>query len=43
MADYRRRPNKELVREVSLDDPDFLKEIVRKVLQRVLEAEIAPT
>jgi hypothetical protein len=37
MADHHRRANKELVQErVLLDDPGFLKEIVREVLQQVL-------
>jgi putative transposase len=41
MADHHRRTEKELVQEeVLLDDPDFLKEIVRRVLQQVLETEM---
>ncbi|MBA3474496.1 MAG: IS256 family transposase [Rubrobacter sp.] len=41
MADHHGRAEKELVQEeILLDDPDFLKEIVRRVLQQVLEAEM---
>ncbi len=40
MADHHRRAEKKLAQEVLLEDPDFLKEIVRKVLQQVLEAEM---
>jgi transposase-like protein len=42
MAEHHRRAEKELVQqeEVLLDDPDFLKEIVRRVLQQVSEAEM---
>jgi putative transposase len=41
MADHHLRTNEELVQDVSLDDPDFLKEIVQKALQRILEAEMS--
>jgi putative transposase len=42
MATHHLRTNEELVQEelVLLDDPDFLKEIVQKALQRILEAEM---
>jgi putative transposase len=41
MADHHRRASKELVQEeILLNDPGFLKEIVREVLQQVLEAEM---
>lgn len=41
MADHHHRANNELVQEeILLNDPDFLKEIVREVLQQVLEAEM---
>lgn len=41
MAGHHRRVEKELVQEeVLLDDPDFLKEIVRRVLQQVLQTEM---
>lgn len=45
MADHHRSTKKELVQqqleqEALLDDPNFLKEIVQKALQRILEAEM---
>jgi putative transposase len=42
MADHHPKAEKELVQEQEalLDDPDFLKEIVRQVLQRLLEIEM---
>jgi putative transposase len=40
MADDHRRTENELVQEVLLDDANFLKELVRAVLQRILEAEM---
>ena len=40
MADHHRRAENELVQEVLLDDPDFLKHIVRQALQQILEAEM---
>lgn len=40
MANDHRRVDTELVQEVLLDDPEFLKEIVERVLQRILEAQI---
>ena len=42
MADHHPKAEKELVQEEEalLDDPDFLKEIVRQVLQRLLEIEM---
>jgi putative transposase len=42
MADHHRRTENEPVQveEILLNDPDFLKEIVREVLQQVLEAEM---
>lgn len=40
MADRHRKPGEELVQEVLLDDPDFLKEIVERVLQQVLETQM---
>ena len=40
MTNNNRRANEELAQEVLLDDADFLKEIVERVLQQLLEAEI---
>jgi transposase-like protein len=41
MADHHRKVSKELRQEeILLDDPGFLKEIVREVLQQVLEVEM---
>jgi len=40
MADRHRKPGEELVQGVLLDDPDFLKEIVERVLQQVLETQM---
>jgi putative transposase len=40
MANDHRRADAELVQEVLLDDPDFLREIVERVVQQVLEAEM---
>jgi putative transposase len=40
MANDHRRVDTELVQEVLLDDPDFLREIVERVVQQLLEAEM---
>ena len=40
MATDHRRVEVELVQEVLLDDPGFLKEIVQRVVQELLEAEM---
>lgn len=40
MADHHPRAEEELMQDVLLDDPDFLKEIVGKAIQRILEAEM---
>lgn len=40
MAEAHSRENRGLVQQILLDDPDFLKEIVQRVLQQLLEAEI---
>lgn len=40
MADHHRRADKELVQQILLDDPEFLRRIVERALQQVLEAEI---
>ena len=40
MADRHRRTDKELVQQILLDDPEFLRWIVERALQQVLEAEI---
>jgi putative transposase len=40
MADHHRRADKELVQQILLDDPEFLRRIVERTLQQVLEAEI---
>jgi transposase-like protein len=40
MAQDHRRPVEEVVQGVLLDDPGFLKEIVERVLQQLLEAEM---
>ena len=37
MAKDHRRADAELVQEVLLDDPDFLREIVERVVQQLLE------
>ena len=40
MATDHRRVDVELAQEVLLDDPDFLRKIVERVLQELLEAEM---
>jgi hypothetical protein len=40
MAQDQRRLAEEVVQEALLDDPGFLKEIVERVLQELLEAEM---
>src|SRR3954454_19474657 len=40
MANHNRRVEKEQVQEVLLDDPNFLKELVQRVLQQVLETQM---
>jgi transposase-like protein len=40
MANNHPKADKKLVQEALLDDPNFLKEIVRRVLQQVLETEM---
>ena len=40
MADHHRRADKELVQQILLDDPEFLRRIVERALQQLLEAEI---
>ncbi len=40
MAKDHRRSDAQLVQEVLLDDPDFLREIVERVVQHILEAEM---
>jgi hypothetical protein len=40
MAKDHRRLDVELVQEVLLDDPGFLREIVERVIQQFLEAEM---
>jgi len=40
MAEDHRRPVEEIAQGVLLDDPGFLKEIVERVLQELLEAEM---
>ena len=40
MADCHRRADEELVQQILLDDPQFLRRIVERALQQVLEAEI---
>ena len=40
MADHHRRADKELVQQILIDDPEFLRRIVERVLQQLLEAEI---
>ena len=39
-TDHRRRVDAELVQEVLLDEPGFLREIVERVVQQILEAEM---
>jgi putative transposase len=41
MANHHRRADKELVQQVLIDDPEFLRKIVERALQQILEAEIA--
>jgi putative transposase len=41
MTNDHRRPDVELAQEVLLDDPDFLREIVERVVQELLEAEMS--
>ena len=40
MATDHRRMDAQMVQEVLLDDPDFIREIVERVLQELLEAEM---
>jgi transposase-like protein len=40
MANNHPKANEELTQEVLLDDPSFLKEIVQRVLQQILEAQM---
>src|SRR5215207_11586261 len=40
MADHHRRADKELVQQILIDDAQFLRRIVEKALQQLLEAEI---
>jgi putative transposase len=40
MADHHRRADKELVQQILIDDPQFLRQIVERALQQFLEAEI---
>jgi putative transposase len=40
MADDHRRPDAQTAQAILLDDADFLKEIIERVLQEVLEAEM---
>jgi putative transposase len=40
MADHHRRADKELVQQILIDDPEFLRRIVQRTLQQLLEAEI---
>lgn len=40
MATDQHRIREQLVQQVLLDEPDFLKEIIERVLQQLLEAEI---
>jgi len=40
MAKDHRRPAEELAQGILLDEPAFLKEIVERVLQELLEAEM---
>jgi hypothetical protein len=40
MASYHRKADEELVQQTLLDNPGFLRRIVERALQQVLEAEI---
>ena len=40
MADHPRRADRGLVQQTLLDDPEFLRHIVERTLQQLLEAEI---
>jgi hypothetical protein len=40
MANHHRRADKELVQQILIDDPEFLRRIVERALQQLLEAEI---
>ena len=40
MANHHRRADKELVQQILIDDPEFLRRIVERTLQQLLEAEI---
>ncbi|MCA1728923.1 MAG: IS256 family transposase [Actinobacteria bacterium] len=40
MADHHRRVGEELVQGILLDDPGFLREVVERVIQQVLEVEM---
>jgi transposase-like protein len=41
MAHHNRKVDEQLAQHILLDDPSFLKEIVEKVLQELLEAEMS--
>ena len=43
MADHHRRADKELVQRVLLDDPEFLRLIVERALQQLLEKPRSPS
>jgi putative transposase len=40
MADHHRRADRKLVQQILIDDPEFLRHIVERTLQQLLEAEI---
>ena len=40
MAHHNRKVDEQMAQHILLDDPSFLKEIVEKVLQELLEAEM---
>ncbi len=40
MADHHRRVGEELAQGILLDDPDFLREVVERVIQQVLQMEM---
>ena len=43
MAKYHRKVDAQLVQDFLLDDPSFLREIVQRVGQQILEADIPST
>jgi hypothetical protein len=43
MADHHRKADKELEQQILIDDTEFLRRIVERTLQQLVEAEITST